>query len=84
MTSPLPTGRDDDGAFYLESDITNKLGKTSIKDLPVGSINFASYCRSILEMRQSAADSKNKKKVARKAVLDTSSADLSNYEFLLW
>ena len=37
MAPPLPTGRDDDRSFYLESDITNKLGKTSIKDLPVGS-----------------------------------------------
>ena len=36
MASLSPTGRDGDGAFYLESDITNKLGKTSIKDLPVG------------------------------------------------
>eukprot|EP00979_Chaetoceros_neogracilis_P012616 scaffold3374_cov267-Chaetoceros_neogracile.AAC.7 len=37
MAPPSPTGRDDDGAFYLESDITNHLGKTSIKDLPVAS-----------------------------------------------
>ena len=37
MAPPSPTGRDDCGALYLESDITNHLGKTSIKDLLVAS-----------------------------------------------